>query len=188
MIGVVAAAVVVANVGEDVAAVSVPDDRAIGKLAKPVAPYKAARVYWTGESETSPSNACHLAIQTEHGWTVAQLDLDCWGNGRYYRRLEIRELVVKSALLWLRYQEESSDPDEDGTEQADYVVVCGMAEGAPRCTQPIQIGFARGGQIKWKVNAAVKADALVLDLARGKRGTLPEETAALLGKHPLSFQ
>jgi hypothetical protein len=188
MIGLVASAVLIASNGDDVATVDVPEGHAIGKLDKPVAPYKAARIYWTGDSETTPSNECHLAIQTEHGWTVAPLDLDCWGNGRYYRRLEVRELLVKSSLLWLRYQASSSDPDEDGAEEADYVVMCGLADGAPRCTAPVQVSFARGGKAKWKVNAALKAGALVLSLAQGKRAALPEETAALLGKHAISFQ
>lgn len=189
MIGLLAAAALVAGNGDDVDAGPVPDaDHQIATLAKPAAPYKAARIYWTGESETTPGdNDCHLAIETDHGWAVASLGSDCWGNGRYYRRLDVQELAVKTTTLWVRYQIASSDPDEGGTEQADYLVICGLAEGAARCTDPIQIGYAFDGKPKWKVKPALKTGALVLELARGKRAAVPAETAALLGKHALPF-
>ncbi|HEY6035837.1 MAG TPA: hypothetical protein VIV58_16295 [Kofleriaceae bacterium] len=190
MIGLLASAVIVASNGEEVTAVTAPDaDHKISELAKPAAPYLAARVYWTGESEMTPDgNECHLAIETKRGWTVASLDTDCWRNGRYYRRLAVQELAVKSSTLWLRYQFVSSDPDEAGTEQADYLVICGLADGAPRCTAAIEIAYAFDGKPKWRVKPALKAGALVLSLEKGKRAALPAETAGLLGKSSLSFQ
>lgn len=190
MIGILASAVLVASNGDDVAAVTPPDaDHKISELAKPAAPYLAARVYWTGESEMTPDgNECHLAIETKRGWTVASLDSDCWRNGRYSRRLEVQELAVRASTLWVRYQIASSDPDEAGTEQADYLVICGLADGAARCTAPIQIGYAFDGKPKWKVKPGLKAGALVLELEKGKRAALPAETAGLLGKSALSFK
>lgn len=190
MIGLLASAVIVASNGDDVATVAVPDaDHKISELAKPAAPYLAARVYWTGESEMTPDgNECDLAIQTKQGWTVASLDSDCWHNGRYYRRLAVQELAVKSSTLWLRYQIESSDPDEGGTDQTDYLVICGLADGAPRCTAAIEIAYAFDGKPKWRVKAGLKAGALVLELDKGKRAALPAKTVGLLGKSSLSFQ
>lgn len=190
MIGLFAAAVVVASNGDDVSAVTAPDaEHKISELAKPAAPYLAARVYWTGESDMNPDgNECDLAIETKRGWTVASLETDCWRNGRYYRRLAVQELAVMSSTLWVRYQIESSDPDEAGTDQTDYLVICGLADGAARCTTPIEIGYAFDGKLKWKVKPGLNAGALVLALDKGKRAALPAETAALLGKSPLSFQ
>ena len=184
------ASVLVGSNGEAVDVFTNPDgDHRISELAKPAGPYKAARIYWTGESETTPGgNECHVAIETDHGWTVAPLTDDCWGNGRYYRRLSIQELAVKSSLLWVRYQVASSDPDEAGTEEADYLVVCGTASGTTRCTEPIAVGYAFDGKPKWKVKATLDAGVLVLDLVKGKRAALPEKTVALLGKKTLSFE
>ena len=103
MIGLFAWAVIVASNGEDLATVTAPDaDHKISELAKPAAPYLAARVYWTGEPATAEGNPCELAIETKRGWTVVSLGSDCRGNGRYYRRPEGQELVVKSTSLWLR--------------------------------------------------------------------------------------
>ncbi len=188
--GSVDSAVLVAGNGDDVDAVAFPDDtHRISELARPAAPYKHARIYWTGESELTPGgNECHLAIETDHGWTVASLTDDCWGNGRYYRRLGIQELAVKSSMLWVRYQLTSSDPDEAGTEATDYLVLCGTTAGAARCTDPIAVGYAFDGKQKWKVKAALEAGVLALDLVKGKRAMLPAKTVALLGKNALSFE
>ena len=60
-------------------------------------PEPMAATYRFGDcwQKTTPGgNECHLAIETAHGWTVAPLTDDCWGNGRYYRRLGIQELGV----------------------------------------------------------------------------------------------
>jgi hypothetical protein len=179
--------VLVASNGDDVA---IPDDaHPISELARPAAPYKAARIYWTGESELTPGgNDCHLAIETDHGWTVASLTDDCWGNGRYFRRLDVQELAVRSSMLWVRYQVASSDPDEAGTEKADYLVICGTTAGAARCTDPIEVGYALDGKPAWKVKVAFEAGVLVLELVKGKRALVPANTAALLGKKSLSFR
>lgn len=177
-----------ASNGEDVGVAAKPDaDHRISELAKPSAPYKAASIYWTEGSEPAGSE-CHLAIQTDHGWTVASLGDDCWGNGRYYRRLEVQELAVKSSTLWVRYQVTSSDPDEAGTETAEFLVLCGTTAGAARCTEPIAIGFALDGKPKWKVQPTLEAGALALALVKGKRTALPEKTVALLGKNALPFK
>lgn len=180
----------VASNGEDVDVVTVPDGaHRIADLAKPAAPYKTARIYWTGESESTPGgNECQLAIETDHGWTVISLSSDCWDNGRYYRRLAVQELSVRSSSLWLRYQMTSSDPDEAGTEQAEYLVICGTANGAARCTDPIEVGYAFAGKQKWKVNARLDPGVLALGLVQGKHAALQPETAALLGKKSLSFK
>lgn len=183
-------AVLAADNGDDVAVAPSPDaDHRISELAKAAAPYKAARVYWTEPSEPTPAGTeCHLAIATDHGWTVALLADDCWGNGRYYRRLETKELAVKASMLWVRYQVTSSDPDEGGTEATDFLVICGAAAGAMRCTEPIAVGFAFDGKQKWKVQPTLEGGALALALAKGKRTALPEKTVALLGKNPLPFR
>ena len=177
-----------ASNGEDVGVAAKPDaDHRISELAKPAAPYKAARIYWT-EGSGPAGTECHLAIETDHGWTVASLGDDCWGNGRYYRRLEVQELAVRSSTLWVRYQVTSSDPDEAGTEAAEFLVLCGTTAGAARCTEPIAIGFAFDGKPKWKVQPTLEAGALALALVKGKRTALPEKTVALLGKNPLPFK
>ena len=189
MIGLLTAAALVASAGDDVDRAPLIDtDHAIAELATPAAPYKAARLYWTGESETAPANECHVAIQTEHGWTVAPAGTDCWGIGRYYRRIAVREFAVKAGLLWLRFEEESSDPDEGGTSHTDYLVICGLADGAARCTAPIETGYTFDTTPKWKVKASLVKGALVLALQTGKRSAVPAETAALLGRSTLSFK
>jgi hypothetical protein len=173
---------------------AISDGDKIADLAKPVAPYLAARIFWTGASTTAPENQCHLGIQTEHRWTIVSLGSDCWTNGRYYRRLAVTELLVRavgrtSSGLWLRYEIESSDPDAEGTVTEEFLVMCGMAEGRPRCTAPIALGLATDGKPQWKVKATLsKLGALTLVLQKGKRTALPSETAALLGKHTLSVE
>lgn len=173
---------------------TVADDDKIADLAKPVAPYLAARIFWAGDSDTRPENHCYVGLETKQGWTVAPLGSDCWGNGKYYRRLVAKELAVRavgptSSDLWLRYEIESSDPDAEGTVTAEFLVICGMAEGLPRCTAPIELGLASDGKPIWKVKATLsKTGELVLALQKGKRAALPIKTAALLGKTTLSFQ
>jgi hypothetical protein len=168
---------------------AIADDDKIADLAKPVAPYLAARIFWAGDSSTIPNNRCYLGIKTTQSWTVASLDLDCWGNGKYFRRLAVKELAVRASNLWLRYEIESSDPDVDGTVTEESLVICGMVEGAPRCTAPIALGVAHDGKPIWRVSATLsKAGALALALQKGKRAALPTETAALLGKPTLSFK
>lgn len=161
----------------------------IADLAKPVAPYQAARIFWAGESITGPSNECYLGIETPHGWTVARLDSDCWANGKYYRRIDVKDFSVRGSTLWLRYESESTDPDAPETVTGDFLVICGLSDGLPRCTAPIELGLAVDGKPMWKVKATLaKAGALVLELQKGKRAALPSETAALLGKRSLSFE
>lgn len=118
----------------------------IGSLASPAAPYLAATLFWAGDSETTPSNSCYLGIQTAHGWTVASVADDCWGNGKYYRRLTVDQLDVEdlahggSAELVLRYTVESEDPMDEGPTSASeqHLVVCGLdADALPRCTTPL---------------------------------------------------
>jgi hypothetical protein len=197
------AAPLVASNGDDVASLAafcktldaattcaIADDDKIADLAKPVAPYLAARIFWAGASVTQPNNTCYVGIQTKGSWTVASLGIDCWGNGKYFRRLVVGELAVRATgHLWLRYTVESSDPGVDGTVTEDYLVICRMAEAQPRCTDPIALGSATDRKPTWKVNATLsKAGALVLTLAKGKRAALPAETAARLGKSTLSFE
>lgn len=173
---------------------TIADDDKIADLAKPVAPYLAARIFWAGDSITAPENQCYVGLKTKQGWTVASLGSDCWSNGKYSRRLEVKELAVRavgpaSSDLWLRYQIESSDPDAEEIVIEDFLVICGMAEGLPRCTAPIELGLASDGKPKWMVKATLsKAGALILALEKGKRAALPAATAALLGKTTLSFE
>ncbi|MFT3697781.1 MAG: hypothetical protein QM831_31870 [Kofleriaceae bacterium] len=162
----------------------VTDSAKVADLAKPAAPYLAARIFWAGDSETTPNNSCYLGIQTARGWTVAQVGTDCWGNGKYYRRPIVREMDIRGGKLWLHFDVESSDPDVDGPELEEYVVVCGMTDEAPRCTAPIQLSNG-----KWKVKASLdKKGQLVLTLAKGKRSAIDEQTAAVLGTNKLSFE
>lgn len=167
---------------------TIADDAKIADLAKPAAPYLAARLFWTGDSETTPNNDCYIGMQTKHGWSVAPIGTDCWGNGKYYRRLVVEELVVRAgAVLWLRYAVESSDPDASETARDEFLVICGGAQ--PRCTAPIALGFANDGKWAWRVKATLaKGGALTLALAKGKRAALPRETAALLGASTLAFE
>lgn len=189
MIGPLTAAVVVVSEGADVdVAPKIDADHEIGALAKPTAPYKAARFYWTGDSDTSPDNACHLAIQTDKGWSVADLDVNCWQNGRYYRHVDIQELVVQAQLLWLRYRASSSDPDEGRMDFMEYLVVCGVADGAARCTKPIQLTLEADASVKWRVKASLSKGSLVLGLDKGKKAALPDGTKALLGKSTLRVE
>jgi hypothetical protein len=168
---------------------AIADDDKIADLAKPVAPYLAARVFWAGESATIPNNSCYVGLQTAHGWTVASLGSDCWGNGKYSRRLAVKELGMRASNLWLHYEVESSDPDVDGTFTEELLVICGIAEAQPRCTAPIELGNAKNGKPIWKVKATLsKTGALVLALQKGKRAALPTRTAALLGNSTLSFK
>ncbi|NVB77944.1 MAG: hypothetical protein HOV81_06070 [Kofleriaceae bacterium] len=170
---------------------AIADDDKIADLAKPAAPYLAARIFWAGDSITAPDNQCYVGLKTKQTWTVASLGSDCWSNGKYSRRLEVKELAVRPASsdLWLRYAIESSDPDVEGTVTEEFLVICGLAEGLPRCTAPIALGLASDGKPKWKVKATLsKAGALVLAVEKGKRAALPAETAALLGKTSLSFE
>lgn len=203
----VSAAPLVADNGDDVASLAafcksldtattctVADDDKIADLAKPIAPYLAARIFWAGDSITAPENQCYVGLKTKQGWTVASLGSDCWSNGKYSRRLEVKELAVRavgptSSDLWLRYAIESSDPDADGTVTEEFLVICGVAEGLPRCTAPIGLGLASDGKPKWKVKPTLsKTGVLVLALEKGKRAALPAATAALLGKTTLSFE
>lgn len=189
MIGLLAAAVVVAGEGADVdVAPKIAVDHEIGALAKPAAPYKAARFYWTGDSDTSPDNECHLAIQTDKGWSVADLDANCWQNGRYYRHVDVQELVVQSQVVWLRYRASSSDPDEGRMDFMEYLVVCGVADGTARCTKPIQLTLEADASVKWRVKASLSKGSLVLSLARGKKAALPDGTRALLGTSTLKVE
>lgn len=173
---------------------AIADGDKIADLAKPVPPYRAARIFWTGTSTTAPDNQCYLGIQTEHRWTIVSLGSDCWTNGRYHRRLAVTELLVRavgrsSSGLWLRYEIESSDPDAEGTVTEEFLVICGIAEALPRCTAPIAIGLATDGKPQWKVKATLsKLGALTLVLQKGTRTALPTETAALLGKRTLSVE
>lgn len=195
------AAPLVADNGEDVSDLAaycksldeattcaIADDDKIADLAKPAGPYLAARAFWAGASITVPDNTCYLGIRTDRGWTVTSLHSDCWGNGKYYRRLTVTELVVHpaSSQLWVRYAIESSERDDDASATEELLVICGMAEGRPRCTAPIALGLETNGKQRWKVKATrSKAGALTLALHKGKRADLPAETAALLGKRTL---
>ncbi len=194
----------VANTGEEVSDLAaycksldeattcaITDEEKIADLAKPAGPYLAARVFWAGASITVPDNACYLGIRTGQRWTVTSLHSDCWGNGKYYRRLAVTELVVHtvgraSPELWVRYTVESSERDDDASATEELLVICGMTDGNPRCTAPIVLGLETNGKQRWKVKATrSKAGALTLALQKGKRADLPAETAALLGKRTL---
>jgi len=169
---------------------SIADADKILDLAKPVAPYLAARLFWAGDSITTPNNDCYIGLQTKQGFTVASLGTDCWGKGKYSRRFVVRELAVRApTLLWLRYAIDSSDPDWSGTSTNEFLVICGMAQDRPRCTSPIELGLATDGKPIWRVKVTLtKTGSLTLALDKGKRAALPAETAALLGKTTLAFE
>jgi hypothetical protein len=173
----------------DKATCAIADDDKIEDVAKPPSPYLAARLFWAGDSDTVPDNECYVGLQTKLGWTVTSLGSDCWGNGKYLRRLAVKEFAMRTSSLWLRYDVESSDPDTEGTVTEELLVICGMSEGRPRCTAPIELGLSNNGKRAWKVKATLsKARRLVLKLEKGKRSALPTATAALLGTSILSVR
>lgn len=185
----------------------VEEKEALAVLGRPTPPYKTARVFWTGESETVPANSCHLAVQLADGFSVFDLSSDCYGNGRYYRRLTIRTFELKDVVpggapeLVLRYDVSASDPvDYDdgttgiGSESRSSLVVCGLAEGgALSCVGPLETAV-RYSDDQGKHNRQYTLDVTFREggklegkAAPGSSGKLPPEMAATLGTHSLKF-
>jgi hypothetical protein len=182
-----------------------PKDRPIASTFQRRGPYRDARVFWEGDSETLPGNQqCELAVQTAAGWFVAKLSDGCFTVGKYSAHTDVDELAVEDVVpggtpeLVLRYRVITNEPvdRDDGrhgrveTEHA-YLVVCGVDAGnVPSCIEPLELsGHSDGdfGKSTWDLDDEIRRDGKLSIKLRNGSVEVPPEARALVGVHELQL-